>query len=358
MTHFIANHQKILCLCLFLLCSIFIVNAIHAEEIIYASHPKDREALWISNVNGHNARKLFSPPLYIYEISIQKGDRYILCVGGGDDDIETGVDAYLFDTQNLRKGRKDLTYGRFGFVDDAAISNNGDVIFANSFYNDYPDGIYLIPNHQIHEPIPKAEKLFDGAAGYVDWSPNGKDVVFSNKEGIFLLDIFTKEVSQVLEYGSRPVFSPDGTKLAFILQTPKQDNQNAYSEIGVITLQDPENVNIVKKTKIEKLTNKANTGQFLGYLTWTPDGRSVAYVLVEINFFVPGGAGWLQATWEYSNFAVSVEDGKIQPIFDNIEGGVRVWEWTKESFPLIPVAKLTTTWGKIKRDTGKGGQNE
>lgn len=351
MAHFFQNHRRISCLCFFLLCSIFIVDTIYAEEIIYTSHPKDQEAIWISDVNGHNARKLFSPPLFIQEISIQKGDRYILCVGGGDDDIETGVDAYLFDTKNLRKGRKDLTYGRFGFVADAAISSNGDVVFANTFYNDYPDGIYFIPNHEIHEPIPKAEKLYDGAAEYVDWAPNGKEVVFSNKEGIYLLDIFTKEVSQVLEYGSRPVFSPDGTKLAFIVRTPKQNDQKGFREIGVISLQDPQNVKIFEETKTE-------TNLYFNYLTWAPDGQSIAYVIVEVNFFEPGGVGWLQATWKYSNLAVSIENGKIQPIFENFEGGVPVWEWTNKSFPLIPIEKLTTTWGKLKRDTGKGGQNE
>lgn len=348
MTHFFQNHQKMLCFCLFLLCSIFIVNTIPAEEIIYASHPKDEKALWISDVNGNNARKLFSPPLYIQEISIQKGDRYILCVGEGVGN-ETGFDAYLFDTKQLNKGRKDLTYGRFGVVADAAISPNGDVVFANTFYNDYPDGIYLIPNHEIHEPIPKAEKLFDGPAGYVDWSPNGKDVVFSNKEGIFLLDTFTKEVSQILEYGLRPVFSPDGTKIAFYVYTPKENNQKWIREVGVIFLQDPQNVKVLEKTK---------TDLFLNYLTWTPDGKSIAYVQVDVTLGMPGGIGWFGAVYEYSNFSVSVENGKIQPIFEDIEGGVRIWEWTKASFPLIPVAKLTTTWGKLKRDTGKGGQNE
>jgi hypothetical protein len=344
MTHFVANHQRMLCLCLFLICSTFIVNTIPAEEIIYASlNPQNRKIeVWISNVNGRNARKLFSPPVLVQEISILKGDRYILCVGEGLGN-ETGFDAYLFDTEQLNNGMKDLTYGRFSFVSDAAISSNGDVVFANSIYFDYSDGIYLIPNHEIHEPIPKAEKLFDGPAGYVDWSPNGKDVVFSNREGIFLLDIITKEVSQILDYGLRPVFSPDGTKLAFYEYTPTQNNKSWFWEVGVISLQDPRNVKVFEKTK---------TDLFLNYLTWTPDGESIAYVLTKDKLVER------KTVLEYLNFAVSVEDGKVRRIFKDFEGGVRVWEWTKESFPLIPVAKLTTTWGKLKRDTGKGDQNE
>lgn len=326
------------------MCSIFIVNPVPAEEIIYASlNPQNRKIeIRISDVNGNNARKLFSPPVFVQEISILKGDRYILCVGEGVGN-ETGFDAYLFDTKQLNKGRKDLTYGRFSLISDAAISSNGDVVFSNSINFEYPDGIYLIPNHEIHELIPKVEKLFDGPAGYVDWSPNGKDVVFSNKEGIFLLDTFTKEVSQILEYGLRPVFSPDGTKVAFYVYTPKENNQKWIQQVGVIFLQDPQNVKVLEKAK---------TDLFLNYLTWTPDGKSIAYVLVKDK--VDGRRNM----WEYLNFAVSIEDGKVRRIFEDIEGGVRIWEWTKASFPLIPVAKLTTTWGKLKRDTGKGGQNE
>lgn len=341
MTHFISNPQRMFCLYLFLLCSIFTVNTIHAEEIIYASDPQNKRPIWISDVNGRNARQLFNPPLLVKEISIQSGDRYILCVAQGIDQ-ETGVDAYIFDTEQLDKGRKDLTYGRFSIVSDAAISSSGDVVFSNTIYREYPDGIYLIPKHEVHEPIPEAIKLFSGPADYVDWSPNGKEVVFSNKEGIFLLDVFSMEVSQILEYGYRPVFSPDGTKLAFRIKTQQNDGK-LYSEIGVISIQDPQNVNVFEKTKFHPYVN---------LLTWTPDGRSIAYVVTKVEKRKQGNVS------EYLNFAVSVEDGKTQRIFMNFERGVRVWEWTKESFPLSPVAKLTTTWGKLKRDTGNGGQNE
>lgn len=342
MKHFIVIQLRRLGLTLIFLCFICIDNALPVEEIIYLQNPQSQNGIWISDVNGNNPRRLFTPPLYIQEISIMKGDRYILCVGEGTGN-ETGFDAYLFDTKQLNKGRKDLTIGRFSFVLDAAISSNGDIVFANSIYFEYSDGIYLIPNHEIHEPIPKAEKLYDGPAGYVDWSPNGKDVAFSNVKGIFLLDTFTKEVSQILDYGYRPVFSPDGTKLAFYIYTPKQDNQKGYWEVGVISLKEPRNAKMFERTQ---------TDLFLKYITWTPDGESIAYMLVKDKLVDR------RTVYEYLNYSVSVEDGKVRNIFQNFDGGVRVWEWTKESFPLTPVAKLTTTWGKLKRDTWEGGQNE
>lgn len=107
-----------------------------------------------------------------------------------------------------------------------------------------------------------------------------------------------------------------------------------------------------------KILEKTKTDLFLNYITWTPDGKSVAYSLLDVKFGVQGGAGWFNAVWEFTNFTVSVEDSKVQPIFKNFDGGVRVWEYTNKSFPLTPVAKLTTTWGKLKRETGKGEKNE
>ena len=343
MTHFSENRRKMCCLSVFFLCAVLTVDMLPAEEIIFVSHPQSQE-IWISKVNGRNARKLFNPPIVVTEISIQEGDRYILCVGEGIEDIETGYDAYLFDTTKLNQGRKDLTLGRFSFVSDAAISFNGDVVFANTIFNKFPDGIYLIPKHEVHEPIPKAEKLFDGAAAYVDWAPNGKEVVFSNSEGIFLLDIATKQVSQVLEYGYRPVFSPDGEKLAFIVDTPEENGGKRYSQIGVVPLHVPENVKIFEQTE---------TRSWLDYLTWTPDGTSIAYLLVEVTS--RGGGSIVR---EYANFAVSVENGRLRRMFKDIEGGVRVWEWTRDSFPLTPIAKFTTTWGELKRETESGGHHE
>ena len=349
MTHFLGNRWQMFCSCVFLLCTVFTVKAIPAEEIIFTLPAPNQTEIWTSDVNGRNARKLFEPPLIVYEISIQEGDRYILCVGEGIG-IESGFDAYLFDTQKLNKGRKDLTFGRFSFVSDAAISSNGDVIFANMIYDDFPDGIYLIPHDEVHKSLPDAEKLFDGAAGYVDWAPNGKEVVFSNLEGIFLLDITTKQVSQILPHGYRPVFSPDGKKLAFIVRTPPGENgRKGYSTIGVVPLHAPENVKVFERTE---------TNLPIDYLAWTPDGTSIAYVFTEVELGKQGGWGLFGIVWTYSNIAVSVEDGSIHPIFKDIEGGARIWEWTRESYPGDPALILTTSWGQLKRETKKGDHHE
>lgn len=330
-----------LCVSIFVF-SIFILNASPAQDIIYQPNYWHQKGLWISDSNGRNPRRLFNPPIIASKISIRQGDRYILCVGSGTKN-ESGVDVYLFDRKNLNAGRKDLTYGRFSTVSDAAISHKGDVVFANEIFNEFPDGIYMIPTHEVHATLPNAEKLFDGPAGYVDWAPNGFEVVFSNNEGIFLLNVNTKQVSKMLDYGYRPVFSPDGSKLAFFVFRQGQNNRKGHNEIGVISRDAPKDVNILKGTKSE-FAHK--------YLTWTPDGKSVAYVLAEFKQLV---LFW--ARFEFTSYVVSIEKDNPQEILTHIEGGAMALEFTQKSYPVEPESKLTTTWGQLKQQQTTNGGN-
>ena len=284
----------------------------------------------MSSVDGRNARRLFKLPLFTMELSVQEGDRYILVVAEGMEnkeigEEEIGVDAYLLDVQSPRAGRKDLTLGRFSEISDAAISRNGDVVFSNIIDQAHPDGIYLIPSHEVHTPIPKAEKLFDGPAGYVDWAPNGEDIVFSNLDGIFLLNIFTRQTSLIVKEDSfRPVFSPDGKHLAFFTRKFQQNQLKRTYGIGIVALDAPADV---KQLKIEK-------GSFPQYITWSVDGRYIAYALYDSRD-------------QLSCFAVRVNGGKQHiPIFRAFEGGLRTFEWTRKKYSSANL--LTTTWAELK----------
>lgn len=337
MTHFFENSRKRVYLYLAFLLWTFTTNTLCAQEIIYQPLSRIQRGIWISDTDGRDARQLFNPPLFVYEMSIQKGDRYILCVAEGvarEDGLlgELGMDAYLFDTQQPHKGRKDLTLGRFDRIVDADISKNGEVVFTNIINEQFPDGIYLISSHEIHQPLPKAEKLFSGSARYVDWAPNGEEIVFSNPEGIFLLNVFTKQVSQVIPYGSRPVFSPNGTQLAFLTNTPTPDGQGHFHKIAVVSFPTPAEV---KKFDVTKTTS------YCSCLTWTPNGGSIAYA---INHSPEGHP-------ESLNWTVSVTNGTRQPIFRKFERGLHVWEWTQQNDSGIPSDLLTTTWAGLKVQT-------
>ena len=294
----------------------------------------------MSSVDGRNARRLFKLPLFTMELSVQEGDRYILVVAEGMEnkgigDAETGMDAYLLDTQNPRAGRKDLTLGRFDEISDAAISRNGDVVFSNMIGQAHPDGIYLIPNHEVHTPIPRVEKLFDGPAGYVDWAPNGEDIAFSNLDGIFLLNIFTRQTSLIVKEDSfRPVFSPDGKHLAFFTRKFSQNQLKRTYGIGIVDLHTPADE---KQLKIKK-------GSFPQYITWSADGRYIAYALYDSQN-------------QLSCFAVRVNGGKQHiPIFRAFEGGLRTFEWTRKKY--FPVNVLTTTWAELKANGLTGVEYE
>ena len=338
------NYTINLCICLLVLCSPFIFsNTVSAQDIIYQPNYWHQRGIWISDIDGRNPRRLFNPPIFATRISIKKGDRYILCVGSGIKN-ESGVDVYLFDRKNLNAGRKDLTYGRFSNVSSAAISLKGDVVFSNKIFNGIPDGIYIIPKHEVPETLPNAEKLYDGPAAYVDWAPNGKEVVFSNDEGIFILDVGTKKVSKLLDYGYYPVFSPDGSKLAFFILG--RNNKKGHREIGVISRDAPKDVNILKL----KGTQSESFGL---YITWTPDGKSLAYVLAEFKQLV---LFW--ARFEFTSYVVSIEKDNPQEILSGIEGGAMALEFTQKSYPVEPASKLATTWGQLKQQQTIGGSHD
>ena len=293
----------------------------------------------MSSVDGRNARRLFKLPLFTMELSIQEGDRYVVVVAEGMENKKIGeeeieVDAYLLDIQSPRAGRKDLTLGRFSEISDAAISRNGDVVFSNIINQAHPDGIYLISSQEVHAPIPKVEKLFDGPAGYVDWSPNGEDIVFSNLDGIFLLNIFTRQTSLIVrEDGFRPVFSPDGKHLAFFTRTFSRNQLKRTYGIGIVALDAPADV---KQLKIEK-------GSFPQYITWSADGRYIAYVS-----YTKLDVQNIEQFQAIGNFVIPATGGEPEPILLGSKWTEWVFEWVDEAYPVEPNASLVTTWGELK----------
>ena len=76
--NFARTAPKFLYVCLLFLP--FTVNAVPDGEIIFT---QVEGGIWRSNGNGRNVQRLFHPPLFILEMSIQEGDRYLLVVGEG-----------------------------------------------------------------------------------------------------------------------------------------------------------------------------------------------------------------------------------------------------------------------------------
>lgn len=304
-------------------------HAAPTGEVIFA-HPKKQRQLWISNVNGQNARQLFQLPLLYQEISIQAGDRHILVVAEqvAADEEGFGVNAYLFDLERQRpipKNRlfqRNITKNRFGRIIDAVLSKNGDVIFTNraNQQGDFANGLYVIPNPGLNQPMPAAERLLEGPIGCLDASPDGKHIVFNTKDGIFQLNLLTKQVSRLIKNGYCAVFSPNGKQIAFFTRTPPK-------RIGILSRFAPHHLKMIA----------IQDGGHPRYITWSFDGQYIAYTLENQREVLP-----------FSNFAVHRSGGEHFPILQAFNGGVSIFEWTDKTYPVNPRHSIHTTWAELK----------
>ena len=312
----------------------FLPLVTHAKpngEIIFR-HPENFRELWIGDVNnGGDTHLIFRQELLIIQLSIQKDDIYLVAVAERfvDDELKSLIDAYLLDRRDRIVKEKNLTRGLFGEVLDAVISQNGDVVFTNRSFRiqaavpRQASGIYLIPNSEIRKPIPQVELLLEVDADYVDWGPHRNQIAYSTDTGIFLFNISTKKVSQIIKDGYRPLFSPDGKHLAFLTRTKP-------TKLGVLSLG---NLHNLKHIEIEGGVSPI-------YLTWSPDGRYIVYTLAGPNR-------------TSKNFAVPIAGGRPERILEMYAGGVPLFEWTHTAKAVThavkPENKLTTLWGKLKQ---------
>ena len=329
MTNIFKNTVRILCLGL----AIFLPFTTHAKtnwKIIFR-HPLDYHELWFGiGDDERRARRIFRLPRPISTFSIQKDGRYIVAVAEErlvDLKQPPLVDIYLLDRKRPGAEARNLTQGEYSQIPDAAISENGDVIFINLSFiipknGKLIRGLYLIPFREIEKPRPKAELLLEVDAESVDWAPNGKEIVYETDWGIFHFDIRTKEVSHITKDGSYPVFSPDGEKIAFLTRTsPKK--------IGIKT---------AGQRAIKYIGLEEDPDPYVENITWSVDGQSIVYTV--FNIFDPA----------YSNFVVPIGGGDAEQIFQAyFEGGLSQFEWTHTAYPVEPTNQLTTLWGKLKQ---------
>ena len=342
MNYLFKTGMKLFYLSIFALLLSLSALAVPTGEVFCIHHEKILE-VWSSHVTDHNARILFKLPLIIMNMSIQEDGRHILVVGervfsidfnfdGENEDNAFGINAYLLDRHHQGKDilyGKNITLNMYGEVIDADMSPEMDIVFTNSPYKDehFEAGLYLIPEHELNEQIPKAKKLVKGPAFSVDFSSNGKDIVFSTKNGIFRMNLVSNSVLRIAQKGILPVFSPDGKKIAFVTK----DGEKRLIHIYTLS---------TRKQKVFRII----TGFYVNYLTWSSDGKFIAYTLLSV---IP------QEDSSYSNFAVSIYGGEPVPILTTFEGGVLTFEWSHTSLSVDPANPLTTTWGQLKMQDRK-----
>ncbi len=296
-------------------------------EIVFR-HPKEYKELWIGNADdGDSGRPIVKLPHDITSFSIQKDGRYIVAVVQltTEELFECLFDVYIYDRKNPNAEVKRLTQGDYTEILDVDVSPDGDVVFTNHSFIIVKEmrkrGLYLIPNQEIEKKNPIAKLLQEENAYQVDWSPDGKRIVYSTDSGIFLFNNITKQVSFIIKDGDFPVFSPNSKELAFLTRTKPY-------RLGILSVVGPRNLRYIEPEE----------GSSVEYLTWSTDGQYLVYTLY--NEQDPAN----------TNFAVHIESGQTEQILKTYaNGGLPKFEWVSSAYSIDPAELLTTVWGKIKQ---------
>ena len=341
------NIFRTCCGCLyFLYTGLFFVltplNAAPTGEIIFV-HPINSSEIWVSNVEGTTARKLFRQTFGdIDKIEVQGNGEYVLVVadkaivvGDGLRAFLGSYDIYLLDRKNPIRKAKNLTLGRFPRLVDADISRNGDVIFVER------PGLMLIRNDELAKPEPEPELLLDIGAWEIydiEWSPDGKHIAFSTVEALFLLDVSTKDIFRITgRADSPPVFSPNGKQIAFSTVVAR-NGQLWTSAIAVASVQPDADVEIVHVKK----------DYLYGVDSWSPDGQFIAYgsyTHLEIRN--------IDQFRTLGNFVIPATGGEPERILITMKNTVLSLDWDDKAYAVEPADALVTTWSALKaRKTG------
>ena len=318
------NRYSVCCLCFLLILFSNAADALPGGEIVFV-HPLDWSEIWISNVDGTNARQLFPQTFeQVHHLSVQKGGDYILAVA---EEPWSQWDIYLFDLRNPKTFQKNLTKGRFDWIEYADISKNGDVAFG------YEGGLYLIKSRELVKREPAVEKLLDWEwADAVEWAPNGQQIVFSHRNNLYLFDIVTKEVFQIGAEADDPAFSPNGKQIAFSASVIRK-GQLWTTALAVTTPHPNADVNMLRVRKDYLYRNPV----------WSPDGRYIAYVS-----YTKLDVQNIEQFQAIGNFVIPATGGEPEPILLGSKWTEWVFEWVDEAYPVEPDVSLVTTWGKLK----------
>ncbi len=304
------------CLCLFLAFLLpLIAHAKPSDQVIFRHPGSGKTELWTTDIwDIRSAFRIFKHPRGIWEFAVQKDGPYVVFIAGHDGEVVEN-DVYLINRNQSDEKARNLTQKQFEEVWDLDISINGDIIFTNVPTGENPlakTGLFLIPNNEIKKQVPKIKLLKEIEARELVWAPDGDQIVYSTREGIFTLDIATRRIKRISKFGWYPTFSPDGKKLAFV----------KTSLVHVISLEIPHG-----REKIIPLRG----GVSFGGLKWSLDGEYIFYATSKNNFAAPVNGG------------VHVE------VFEQFENGVSFGWTNSRGYSVEPKDKLTTLWGELKQ---------
>lgn len=318
--------MKILLTFFFLLLLILLPLTTNAELIgTVVSISSNRNEIIMTNLKDiGNQHLLYQHNSNIHKLSVQENSRYIAIVSENENDPhQSKENLYLV---NILQNKAVLIKEGFDNVVDIDMSYKGDIILSYLPINPgiLKKGIYLIKRQEIGKQNPKIMLIKAiNSSPSVDWGPNGKQIVYGSYNGVFLIDVETKNETLISKKGKYPSLSPDGKKVAYSYFNAATGN----IQIDILSLETRQPIRIIN----DFLWHQHPTTN----IQWSPDGEYLIYSTRVRHL--------LDQKSKVSNIAVPVNGGLAVRI------DVGIHDWFNPVYPVEPVNRLTTLWGKIKQ---------
>ena len=298
--------------------------------------------LWLLNRAGGEAEKVTklkgSVSDYMWS---PDGQRLALIIRDADPDSLTAAQ------QAKKKTAPPIVLDRFQFKQDI-----------DGYLNKQRQHLYLFDV--------ASRKLVNLTPGAFDeylpaWSPNGQQLVFSSKRGpdpdrhdnfdLYLIDAKVGATARPLlstdvpesapGYGSRPVWSPDGRRIAFVQGGPREQLVYALHQLMVVE---------VSGGAVRALT--AGRDRNTTKPQWAPDGKSLYFLLEDDRATslarVPAAGGNLEmilgGAREVHDFSLA-RNGQMVVLSSQPQVPAEVFGLDKKGAPR-PLSKQNDTWLK------------
>jgi TolB protein len=175
---------------------------------------------------------------------------------------------YTMDSDGTNVKRLTKKPGKPGLYEHPRWSPDGSNIAYNKI--DWPDYQLWIMNADGTSP----ELLYEPASWGASWSPNGGKIAFATNNKLVVMDLQTREISQLVEWGYTPVWSPDGGTIAY---------EPARLPSTMLYLIDPEtkkkwNIDIRKKGR--QILHK-----HWSPIAWSTDSKNIAFLGIDTTKF-------------------------------------------------------------------------